>query len=139
MLIICEWSDFLVFLHANFIPSFQTITYNYPMKKLLKYIFVAFIGIVVTTMIACIIGIVALVGIITSDDEGMPDVKDNSVLVVKLSGDIVEHAEKGSPLSALTEKTEIQGLDDIVSAIDNAANCKEISGIYIEAGLLQSD
>ncbi|MBR2184196.1 MAG: signal peptide peptidase SppA [Prevotella sp.] len=109
------------------------------MKKFLKYIFVAFIGIVVTTMIACIIGIVALVGIITSDDEGVSEVKDNSVLVVKLSGDIVEHAEKGSPLSALTEKTEIQGLDDIVSAIDNAAECKEISGIYIEAGFLQSD
>lgn len=90
-------------------------------------------------MIACIIGIVALVGIITSDDEGVSEVKDNSVLVVKLSGDIVEHAEKGSPLSALTEKTEIQGLDDIVSAIDNAAECKEISGIYIEAGFLQSD
>ena len=139
MLIICEWSYFLVFLHANFIHSLQTITYCYLMKKLLKYIFAAFIGIVVTTMIACIIGIVALVSIITSDDEGMPDVKDNSVLVVKLSGNIVEHAEKGSPLSALTEKTEIQGLDDIVSAINNAADSKEIAGIYIEAGLLQSD
>ena len=109
------------------------------MKKLLKYIFAAFIGIVVTTMIACIIGIVALVNIVTSDDEGMSDVKDNSVLVVKLSGNIVEHAEKGSPLSVLTEKTEIQGLDDIVSAINNAADSKEIAGIYIEAGLLQSD
>ena len=139
MLIICEWSYFLVFLHANFIHSLQTITYCYLMKKLLKYIFAAFIGIVVTTMIACIIGIVALVNIVTSDDEGMPDVKDNSVLVVKLSGNIVEHAEKGSPLSILTEKTEIQGLDDIVSAINNAAGSKEIAGIYIEAGLLQSD
>ena len=139
MLIICEWSYFLVFLHANFIHSLQTITYCYLMKKLLKYIFVAFIGIVVTTMIACIIGIVALVNIVTSDDEGMPDVKDNSVLVVKLSGNIVEHAEKGSPLSILTEKTEIQGLDDIISAIDNAADSKEIAGIYIEAGMLQTD
>ena len=91
------------------------------MKKLLKYIFAAFIGIVVTTMIACIIGIVALVNIVTSDDEGMPDVKDNSVLVVKLSGNIVEHAEKGSPLSIKKKKTEIQGLDDIVSAINNSS------------------
>lgn len=139
MLIICEWSYFLVFLHANFIHSLQAITYCYSMKKLLKYIFVAFIGIVVTTMIACIIGIIALVNIITSDGKGMPDVKDNSVLVVKLSGSIVEHAKEDSPLSALTEKTEIQGLDDIVSAINNAADSKEIAGIYIEAGVLQSD
>lgn len=139
MLIFCKWRDFLVFLHANFIPSVQTVTYNYPMKKFLKYIFVAFISIVVTTMIVCIVGIVALIGIITKDDEGMPDIKDNSVLVVKLSGDIVEHAEKGSPLSALTERTVTQGLDDIITAIDNAADSKEIAGIYIEAGMLQSD
>jgi protease-4 len=34
---------------------------------------------------------------------------------------------------------EAQGVDDIVAAIDNAANTPEIAGIYIEAGLLQAD
>ena len=109
------------------------------MKKFLKYLFVTIIGVIVTTMIACIIGIVALIGFISGDSEGTPDVKDNSVLVVKLSGDIVEHAEKDNPLSLFSEKTEIQGLDEIISAIDNAAATKEIAGIYIEAGMLQAD
>ena len=139
MLISCDWRDFLLFLHANFTPSLQTVIFNHPMKKILKYIFIAFIGVAVTTMIACIIGIVALVGIITSDDEGTPDIKENSVLVINLSGDIVEHSEKGSPLSTITGKAEIQGLDDIISAINNAADNKDIAGIYIEAGLLQTD
>ena len=109
------------------------------MKKLLKYIFIAFIGIVATTIVACIIGIVALVGLITRGNEGMSEIKDNSVLVVNLSGNIVEHTENGGPLSALTEKVGTQGVDDIVSAINNAADNKDIAGIYIEAGMLQSD
>ena len=110
------------------------------MKAFVKYTLSTIVGIIITTIIACIIGLVAIVTIIAADDHDTPELKDNNtVLVVKLSGILAEHVEKDSPLETLMGDEEAQGVDDIVAAIDKAATTPEIAGIYIEAGLLQAD
>ncbi len=109
------------------------------MKSFIKYTIAAIIGFTITFVIACIIGVSAIVGLIMSDDNGTPEIKGNSVLVVKLSGNITEHVEKDSPLTSLFGEIEAQGLDEIVTAIDKAATTPEIAGIYIEAGMVEAD
>ena len=110
------------------------------MKAFVKYTLSTIVGIIITTIIVCIIGLVAIVGIIAADDNDTPELTDNNtVLVVKLSGILDEHVEEDTPFGALIGDNETQGADDIVAAIEKAATTPEIAGIYIEAGLLQAD
>ena len=118
----------------------QLITAPYRMKSFVKYTLSTIVGIIITTVIACIIGLVAIVAIVAADDSDTTELKDNNtVLVVKLSGILAEHVEEDNPLGTLMGEEKAQGVDDIVAAINNAANTPEIAGVYIEAGLLQAD
>lgn len=119
---------------------FLTLSTPYWMKAFVKYTLSTIVGIIITTIIVCVIGLVAIVGIIAADENDTPELKDdNTVLVVKLSGILADHVEESNPFGTLMGDEEAQGVDDIVAAIYNAANTPEIAGIYIEAGLLQAD
>lgn len=60
--------------------------------------------------------------------------------MVKLSGQITERTDDNAINELLgMGGVESQALSDITEAIDKAAACPEIKGLYIEAGLLQTD
>ena len=68
-------------------------------------------------------------------------IDDNSVLVIKLKGQIVDHStEDDNPLALLiADEAGTQGLDNLVEAIKRAKQNDEIKGIYIEAGQIYAD
>ena len=110
------------------------------MKSFLKYTFATVCGLFIFISITGIIFISALVGIAAASSSA-PEVKGNSVFVLKLNGMVQECSEEGSPLDALlsTNDMNAMGLNDIVAAIKRAKAHDDIKGIYIEGGLTSFD
>lgn len=111
------------------------------MKQFTKYTLATMTGIVIMSVIGILLLIVVGTASIIAGNGDDVELKENSVLVVKLSGEIVEHktANPFDEIMGTGGSLHQQGLDDIVGAIDKAASCDEIKGIYIEAGVLECD
>lgn len=108
------------------------------MKDFLKHTLATVAGIIVASVIMGIIGIVAIIGMIASE-ETTTKVKDNSVFVLNLSGTLEERAKQDVFAQFTGNVSENLGLDDILYAINEAKDNKDIKGIYIEAGAFISD
>lgn len=106
------------------------------MKKFLKTIFAVFIGTAVFSIVAIVIAIIGLAGMAASaSSSSTVSVKDNSVLVLPLDGELDERGGSSSPLDYITGNSDGSiGLTDMVSAIHKAKTNDKIKGIYIEAG-----
>ena len=111
------------------------------MKDFLKYTLATVTGLLLTLFIITVIGVCTLIAAAAcSSSQPATSVKDGSVLVVKLSGQITERTDDNAINELLgMGGVESQALSDITEAIDKAAACPEIKGLYIEAGLLQTD
>jgi protease-4 len=103
------------------------------MKDFLKFTLATILGI----LIAGFIGTVLLIGTFSamiSMTERPVDIKDKSLLIIKLDDNIVERSDK-NPLNEIDffgfSGTKQLGLDDILSAINNAGTDDRIRGIYL--------
>ena len=110
------------------------------MKDFFKYMLATVCGIVAMSIVAGIIFMISFASMIASGNAA-PEVKDNSVLVLKMSGAVSEQVAEGTPFDALlgTADMENLGLDDILKAIEAAKNNDHIKGIYIEGGTTTFD
>lgn len=105
------------------------------MKSFLKYTAATVVGILLTTVIFSIIGI-AFLGSLLVSSSSAPSIKKNSVLILSLSGEMVERTEEDNPLYALLGSDVQQlGLEDVLYAIKKAKTDDRIKGIYIKSGL----
>ena len=62
------------------------------MKDFMKQAFATVVGILIFTVAMGIIGVISILGMVASSDS-TPKVKDNSVLVLQLSGQMQERTE----------------------------------------------
>lgn len=108
------------------------------MKEFLKYTFATVTGIVIVTVLMGIIGIVGIVGMVASGQAAV-SVKENSVFVLSLSGNLEERAKEDVIGQLTGHVSKSTGLDDILTAIRKAKTNDDIKGIYIEAGALLTD
>ncbi len=109
------------------------------MRQFLKTTLATFTGCAIFFISITLLATVVITAIMVSGSTDTLEVKDKSVLVVNLSGDIVEHKTENAFKSLMDDSGMQQGLDDIIGAIDKAAASKEIKAIYIEAGIINSD
>ena len=108
------------------------------MKDFLKYTLATIVGIILTSIIITIICIVSVAGMIASEGAS-GSVPKNSILRIKLQGEIMERAGEGSPMDILNKSEEVSiGLDQALDALKKAANNDNVKGIYLEAGSLAS-
>ena len=108
------------------------------MKDFIKNVGATVVGIFAFFIIIGIFSLMSLIGIVASS-QTTQTVMDNSVLVLKLSGDIQEQGQDDI-LGQLTGNTmNTIGLDQTLSAIKKAKTNKNIKGIYIEPGILTAD
>lgn len=115
--------------------SFQQ---HYYMKDFIKNVGATIVGIFLFGIIIGIFGVMSLVGMVASG-QATKNVKENSVLVLKLQGDLQEQAQD-DVLGQLTGNTyNSLGMDAISSAIKKAKANKDIKGIYLETGILGAD
>lgn len=105
------------------------------MKQFFKYVLATMVGVFALCVILAVMSIISLVGMAAMGSSATTTVKDNSVLVIKLDGQIDERATN-NPFAALMGGSleEPCGLDEIMLAIDHAKNEDKVKGIYIEAG-----
>ena len=108
------------------------------MKDFLKFTLATVTGIILSSIVLFIIGMVTLFGIVsTADTETI--VKKNSVMMLDLNGVLVERTQE-SPLGILSQlfsdDSNTYGLDDILSSIQKAKENENIKGIYLQANSL---
>lgn len=108
------------------------------MKDFLKFTLATVTGIILSSIVLFIIGMVTLFGIVsTADTETI--VKKNSVMMLDLNGVLVERTQE-SPLGILSrlfsDDSNTYGLDDILSSIKKAKENENIKGIYLQASML---
>lgn len=108
------------------------------MKDFLKHVGATVVGIFLFSVIMGFFGIISLVGMIASSEQ-TKSVKDNSVLVLELSGTLEERAENDFLAQFIGKLGGQQGLDDVLSAIKKAKDNDKVKGIYIESGAFVPD
>ncbi len=108
------------------------------MKDFLKYTLATILGIFLCCFIMGGFAMIGLVGMLASMNT-TTEVKDNSVLVLNLSGVMEERSDDNTLSSLLGETGTAIGLDDMISAVKKAQYNDNIKGIYIEAGMFSPD
>ncbi|MBP7097745.1 MAG: signal peptide peptidase SppA [Prevotella sp.] len=106
------------------------------MKDFFKNVFATMLGMFLFGIVMSLFGILCIIGIAVSSST-TNDIKDNSVLVIKLDGQMTEQSEE----NVMNSINGISGLsfENTVKAIREAKDNKNIKGIYIEAGQLGAD
>lgn len=101
------------------------------MKEFLKSTLATITGIFLTGFILFFLGIISLVGILSSANTEVP-VKDNSILCLNLNGMLEERSTDNPFTEYLGEELNTYGLDDILAAIQKAKKNDKIKGIYLQ-------
>ncbi|PWE00413.1 signal peptide peptidase SppA [Marinilabilia rubra] len=110
------------------------------MKKFLKYTLAVIVGSLVSVGIL-MIGFIIMVGIFAAAGQEEVTVKDNSLLVLKLDGPIVERTPDdpfAQIMSEFTGEAAPIGLNKILASIKKASRDKRIKGIYLESGVIMA-
>ena len=85
-----------------------------------------------------IFGFICLFGMVASSS-GTPSLLDNSVMVLKLQGEISDKAEEDWLGEITGNQFNQLGMNKILSAIHKAKKEDKVKGIYLETGILQTD
>ena len=102
----------------------------------------------VKTMLACLAGIFiagflfifvlfSLIGSVASMGNGNEGIKENSVLMLELSGTFGERADDNPLASLMDDELKSYGLEDIIASIKEAKRNPDIKGIYLQAGTME--
>ena len=108
------------------------------MKDFFKYVLATVVGMLLFSIVMGVFMVMSMVGIVASGEQ-TKSVKDNSVLVLNLSGTLDERAQADPMAFIKGEDTEATGLDDMLTAIRKAKTNDKVKGIYIEAGAFAAD
>lgn len=102
------------------------------MKQFLKYVLATVVGLIVMGVLSTIVYVISLAALL-SDSEQVPTLKDNTVLVIRLSGSLDDRAQS-NPLGALLGEEEASlGLNQLIDAIGEAKSNDKVKAIYLEA------
>jgi len=108
------------------------------MKDFFKYVLATVVGMLLFSIVMGVFMVMSMVGIVASGEQ-TKSIKDNSVLVLNLSGTLDERAQADPMAFIKGENTEATGLDDMLAAIRKAKTNDKGKGIYIEAGAFAAD
>ncbi|GHV13460.1 signal peptide peptidase SppA [Bacteroidia bacterium] len=103
-----------------------------------KSLLASILGCFIVIGIFILIGVIALMAMSLGSDEKY-NLKDNTVLTLKLEGVLVERADSNPLMEmlGLSEADQI-GLDDVLASIKKAKENDKIKGIYIDAGMVSA-
>lgn len=111
------------------------------MKSFLKYTLATIVGVLLVNIIMFFFFFI-FISAIAAFSEKTVDVKDNSLLTIKLNGEILDRTSDNPldniDLFSLTPKKNI-GMNKILSSIRNAATDSHIKGIYLDLTEIQGN
>lgn len=105
------------------------------MKDFLKFTLATVVGIILSSIILFIIGIVSIAGIVASSNTEVK-VKENSFLFLDLNGELKERSQENPFSQFLGDEFATYGLDDVLSSIRKAKENENIKGIYLQTSYL---
>lgn len=105
------------------------------MKDFLKFTLATVTGIILTSVVMFIIGIVTVFSLVSASDSEIT-VKKNSVMMLDLDGQLVERSSNNIFKELFSSEDPTYGLDDILSSIKKAKENENIKGIYVQASSL---
>ncbi len=108
------------------------------MEQFFKSVAATIVGIFAFGVIMIIFGFICLFGMVASSS-GTPSLLDNSVMVLKLQGEISDKAEEDWLGEITGNQFNQLGMNKILSAIHKAKKEDKAKGIYLETGILQTD
>lgn len=108
------------------------------MEQFFKSVAATIVGIFAFGVIMIIFGFICLFGMVASSS-GTPSLLDNSVMVLKLQGEISDKAEEDWLGEITGNQFNQLGMNKILSAIHKAKTEDKVKGIYLETGILQTD
>ena len=108
------------------------------MEQFFKSLAPTIVGIFAFGVIMIIFGFICLFGMVASSS-GTPSLLDNSVMVLKLQGEISDKAEEDWLGEITGNQFNQLGMNKILSAIHKAKKEDKVKGIYLETGILQTD
>lgn len=103
------------------------------MKSFLKFTAATVVGIILTSLLFAVISVAFFSSMLMSS-AAKPSIKENSVMVLSLSGSMVERTEDNPLYSFVGSGVRQLGLEDVLYAIKKAKSNDKIKGIYIKAG-----
>ena len=104
------------------------------MKDFCKNVFATFVGLFLFVLVTLLLGFVCIFGMVLSS-ESTTEIKNNSVLVINLSGPLNERTEENVITKFVGKTANETSLEDVLSGIEKAKADKNIKGIYLEAGV----
>ena len=104
------------------------------MKDFFKNVFATFVGLFLFVLVTLLLGFVCIFGMVLSS-ESTTEIKNNSVLVINLSGPLNERTEENVITKCVGKTANETSLEDVLSGIEKAKADKNIKGIYLEAGV----
>ena len=112
------------------------------MKSFFKTTLAVFVALILFSVVSGIIS-VAMLGAFAAIGTAETQLKENSVLEIKLSGTLTERVnedlfELEAVLLTIDETQTLLGLNDLRSSIKKAANASEIKAIYLNCGSLSA-
>ncbi|GAB4146008.1 MAG: signal peptide peptidase SppA [Bacteroidia bacterium] len=108
------------------------------MKTFFGSFFGALLGVLLVGIIIIFV-IAGAIGSIMKDDDGLVNVKEGSILHLKLDQPITERDPKGDiPNFSFTGAEKVNGLDVILASIRKAAKDEKVKGIYLEASFIEA-
>ena len=104
------------------------------MKQFFKFMFASIAGFFISTIILVILFLAMIASIMTFAEQEIVDVKENTLLSIKLNQPIYERTDtnpfNSASLFSLTPSNAL-GLNDILKNIEKAKYDDNISGIYL--------
>ena len=107
------------------------------MKGFLKTTLACILALVIAGFILPFVVIGFIAGIVASSGESGV-IEKNSVLFLDFNGTIEERVVENPLATIMTDEFKSYGLDEIIAAIKEAKANKDIKGIYLQAGVVES-
>lgn len=108
------------------------------MKQFFKNVAATIVGIFGFGIIMVILGFISILGMMFNSND-KPSLKKNSVMVMKLQGQIADQAEDNWLGQLTGNQLNNLGMNNILSAIKKAKQEDKVKGIYLETGILETD
>ena len=108
------------------------------MKDFFKNVAATIVGLFAFGLIMTILGFICIIGMIASSNS-KPTLKDNTVMVLKLQGQIEDRSEDNWLGELTGEQFNNLSMNKILSSIRKAKDEEKVKGIYLETGILESD
>lgn len=107
------------------------------MKDFLKYTLASIVGWFIAGIAFVLVAVLTVAGFLASaTSESETTVRDNSVYVLELEGNVVERYASSPFDKYMGSSQSTIGLDDLLSSIRKAKEHEKIKGIYLKAGSL---